>query len=228
MGDANQCRFVQQHKDSLSGPFLEIGSRDYGSTRDLRALFPGETYVGVDLSAGKGVDQVLDLTHPFEAVDEALGRQRFGTIFSLSVMEHCDQPFLMAENMTRLLKPGGQIVLSVPFAWKFHGYPSDYWRFTQAGVRKLFPRIDWEAGGPGRWHTPKEGDFRDVDEAVGLLPLSGKHYRRQGMWLRGIGLDILRLLPVFGLYRWLLGNRYLVFPAMIDMIGTLREDRPLP
>ena len=141
MGDINQCQFVLRHKDALSGPFLEIGSRDYGSTQDLRSFFPGETYVGVDLSAGDSVDKVLDLTQPFEVIDEALEQQRFGTIFSLSVMEHCDQPFLMAENMTCLLKPGGRIVLSVPFAWKFHGYPSDYWRFTQEGVKKLFPKI---------------------------------------------------------------------------------------
>jgi len=85
MGDTNQCQFVLDHKNTLSGPFLEIGSRDYGSTQDLRSFFPGETYVGVDLSQGDGVDKVLDLTQPFEAIDEALGQQRFGTIFSLSI-----------------------------------------------------------------------------------------------------------------------------------------------
>ena len=224
MGDTNQYRFALEHKDSLSGPFLEIGSRDYGSTQDLRSFFPGESYIGVDLSAGDGVDRVVDLTRPFEVVDAALGGQRFGTIFSFSVMEHCDQPFLMAANMTRLLKPGGRIVLSVPFAWKFHGYPSDYWRFTQEGVKKLFPGIDWDAGGPGHWHTPAKGDFRTIDESVGRLPLSGRHYRANGHWLRGIGLDILKLLQLLGLYRWLLGNRYLMLPTMIDMVGVLRSD----
>jgi SAM-dependent methyltransferase len=224
MGDTNQCQFVLDHKDTLSGPFLEIGSRDYGSTQDLRSFFPGETYVGVDLSQGDGVDRVLDLTQPFEAIDEALGQQRFGTIFSFSVMEHCDQPFLMAENMTRLLKPGGKIVLSVPFAWKFHGYPSDYWRFTAEGIKKLFPGIDWDATGPGHWHTPKDGDFRVIDDSVGKLPLSGKHYRQNGMFFRGIGLDLLKTLRLVGLFRGLFGNRYLMLPTMIDMVGVLRSD----
>ena len=150
MGDANQHRFVLELKDRLSGPFLEIGSRNYGNTQDLRSLFKGDTYIGADLSDGDGVDVVLDLTQSFEVIDEKLGHQRFGTIFSFSVMEHCDNPFLMAENMVQLLKPGGKVVLSVPFAWKFHGYPSDYWRFTTEGVKKLFPRIDWDAGDSGR------------------------------------------------------------------------------
>ena len=224
MGDVNQSLFAQKHRDRLTGPFLEIGSRDYGNTQDLRSMFPGETYVGVDLSEGDGVDKVLDLTQAFETVDQALGRQRFGTIFSFSVMEHCDQPFLMAENMTRLLKPGGKIVLSVPFAWKFHGYPSDYWRFTAEGVKKLFPRIDWAAHGTSHWHAPGEGDFREMDESVGIMPLSGKHYRENGMLLRGVGLDLIKTLRLFGLYKWLFCNRYLIVPAMIDMVGVLRDD----
>ena len=49
MGDVNQSLFAQEHRDRLTGPCLEVGSRDYGNTQDLRSMFPGETYVGVDL-----------------------------------------------------------------------------------------------------------------------------------------------------------------------------------
>jgi SAM-dependent methyltransferase len=224
MGDTNQYQLVLKHKDRLSGPFLEVGSRDYGETQDLRAFFPGETYIGVDLSDGKGVDTTVDLTQPFEAIDEQLGQQRFGTIFSFSVMEHCDNPFLMAENMERLLKPGGRIVLSVPFAWKFHGYPSDYWRFTREGVKKLFPRIDWDESGVNLWHTPKQDDFRILDESLGMVQLSGKYYREHGKLLRGIAADFLKVVRSLGLFRWLLGYRYLMLPTMIDMVGVLRDE----
>ncbi len=65
MGDISQLKFVQAHRSELRGPFLEVGSRDYVSTQDLRALFSGETYVGVDLSEGKSVDRIVDLTLPF-------------------------------------------------------------------------------------------------------------------------------------------------------------------
>lgn len=224
MGDANQHRFVLEHKDKLSGPFLEIGSRNYGNTQDLRSLFQGDTYIGADLSDGDGVDVVLDLTQSFDVIDEKLGHQRFGTIFSFSVMEHCDNPFLMAENMVQLLKPGGKVVLSVPFAWKFHGYPSDYWRFTTEGVKKLFPRIDWDEGDSGRWHTPVTGDFRALDESLGKLHLSGKYYREHGMLLRGFVADVLKVISSLGLLKWLLGYRYLMTPTMIDMVGVLRDE----
>ncbi len=224
MGDVNQQQLVLEHKDKLFGPYLEIGSRNYGSTQDLRSLFPGDTYIGLDISDGDGVDIVLDLTQPFEVIDEKLGKQRFGTIFSFSVMEHCDNPFLMAENMVQLLKPGGKIVLSVPFAWQFHGYPSDYWRFTSEGVKKLFPRIDWNDGDADRWHTPTKGDFRALDESIGKVHFSGKHYRKRGMLLRGLSADFLKIIRSLGLLKWLLGYRYLMTPTMIDMIGVLRDE----
>ena len=200
MGDANQYQFVLEHRDRLEGPYLEIGSRNYGNTQDLRSLFAGDTYIGIDLSDGDGVDRVLDLTQPFEVIDERLGQQRFGAIFSFSVMEHCDNPFLMAENMVRLLKPGGKI------------------------VKKLFPQIDWDEGDTGRWHTPAKGDFRALDESLGKVHLSGKHYREQGMLLRGLVADMLKLVRSLGMLRWLLGYRYLLAPTMIDMVGVLRDE----
>ncbi len=109
MGDKYQLAFIRQYVDELEGDFLEVGSKDYGSTQDFRSLFKHKNsdYVGLDMEEGKGVDVVVDLTLPFEAVDAKLGGKRFGTIICLSILEHCEQPFVMAENLSRLLKPGG-------------------------------------------------------------------------------------------------------------------------
>ena len=46
-----------------------------------------ETYVGIDISEGKGVDLVLDFTDDFNEIDKRLHGERFGTIFCFSVME---------------------------------------------------------------------------------------------------------------------------------------------
>ncbi|MFQ5545790.1 MAG: hypothetical protein ACE5FE_07415 [Acidiferrobacterales bacterium] len=168
---------------------------------------------------GKSVDRVVDLTLPFEQIDEELGGFRFGTVFCLSVMEHCHQPFLMAENCTRLLVPGGKLVISVPFAWKFHGYPSDYWRFTHEGVKQLFRELDFPAH-LGNAMTSQE--CLPLDPSVGLIYLSGGHQRRAGRYLRGLVADTLKLVGRLGMLRWLVGYRYVVAPTMINMIGVRR------
>jgi len=224
MGDRNQFRFIQRHDDLLVPPYLEVGSKNYGTTQDLRALFASRgKYVGIDREAGEGVDVILDLTHSFDDVDAALQGERFGTIFCLSVLEHCEQPFRMAANLTSLLKPGGRIYISVPFAWKFHGYPSDYWRFTHEGVKKLFPELAFPAQ-LGVAARPSTDDFSPLDPNIGKISLSPGYYRKQGRPFRGFSASLFRSLSKFGLFKWLTGYRYVMAPTSVFMIGTRETD----
>lgn len=220
MGDVNQLSYAKSISDDLSGPFLEIGSKNYGSTQDLRSLFGTRgDYVGVDMAEGNGVDLTQDMTADFDTIDALLQGRRFGTIFCMSVLEHCAQPFRMAENLTKLLRPDGQLVVSVPFSWQFHGYPSDYWRFTHEGVKQLFPGLEFDTSA-GVSVTSRDGDFRGLDNEIGKIPLSGGYYRKRGQWARGLIAGCGRLLSKLGLARWLLGYRYVMAPTMITMIGT--------
>ena len=59
------------------------------------------------MSEGKGVDVVLGLTDDLAVVDEALGGPRFNTVICFSILEHCNHPFKMCENLAKLLEPGG-------------------------------------------------------------------------------------------------------------------------
>lgn len=237
MGSASQLLFIEQRAKTFNGPFLEAGSKDYGNTQDLRGLFRGKAgcssegaadsnYVGVDMFDGPGVDVVVDLAGDFAVIDELLGGHRFGTIFCLSVLEHCEKPFAMAENLVRLLAPGGKVCVSVPFAFRLHAYPDDFWRFTPSGVRKLFEPLEFRHE-DSVWTTGlntgglKNGDFRPIDSQLGKLPFSLSAHWRAGHRLRGVSAKMLGLLAKFGFLRWLAGYRYVLAPTDIIMIGTL-------
>ncbi len=222
MGDRNQLVFILKNAGRFKGPFLEIGSRDYGSTQNLRTEFASKgDYIGADMSSGNGVDCVLDFTTDFASIDKALGGKRFKTIFCLSVLEHCEQPFKMAENMTSLLAPGGKICLSVPFAWKFHGYPSDYWRFTHEGVKKLFPKLNFDKEECIE-ASSKTGEFLPLSEGIGRIDIRGGLHRKAGRWMRGISADIFKVLSKTGLWTWVFGYPYVMRPTSIFMIGELK------
>lgn len=94
--------------------------------------------VGVDMLAGKGVDVVHDLEFPL-GMDGA-----FDHVECWSVLEHCRRPWLVAKHLQEAMREGATISLSVPFTWRVHAYPSDYWRFTVECVRLLFPAIQWD------------------------------------------------------------------------------------
>lgn len=139
MGDVNQRLFLTRSRPKLAGPVLEVGSKDYGSTENFRAVFPDSEYIGVDLSPGKNVDRVLDLAAGTGELPEA----HFGLLICCSVLEHVRRPWEMADNLTRLLRPAGAIYVAVPWVWRYHAYPDDYFRFSWRGIAELFPRITW-------------------------------------------------------------------------------------
>lgn len=221
MGNINEKIFIQNQMSHFEGPYLEVGSKDYGNTQDIKSLFSKtEKYVGIDMEEGPGVDIVLDLTKSMDEIDGKLGNVRFGTIFCLSVLGHCEDPFLVANNLTSLLKPGGQICLSVPFALGFHGYPSDYWRFTHEGIKKLFPKLSFNLDRAAVATTRKK-DFKCIDKKIGRIPFSSKYYFRKGHLLQGISAKFLKTLSRIGILRWLVDYKYVMPPTFIYMIGKL-------
>ena len=224
MGDINQFTFVGKFVNELKAPFLEVGSKDYGSTQNFRPLFAGKgEYVGVDMEDGPGVDVVLDLTDEFQKVDAKLSGKRFSTVICLSVLEHCDQPFKIAENLMRLMKPGGWICIGVPFSWKIHAYPNDYWRFTPEGIRKLFYKVQFDMK-RSRAATSKEDEFMEIDDEIGKIPFSFTMHKNKGHIIRGISAKILKQLSRIGFLSWLTGYYYVHAPTNIMMVGRLKSD----
>ncbi|MBN1974462.1 MAG: class I SAM-dependent methyltransferase [Sedimentisphaerales bacterium] len=224
MGDINQFVFIKERMDNFHGAFLEVGSKDYGTTQNLRSLFASENeYTGVDMQDGPGVDVVVDLTDDFEQIDKRLGHKRFDTIFCLSVMEHCENPFKMAENITLLLKPGGTVCIGVPFSWQIHGYPNDYWRFTPEGIKKLFPNIKFDES-KSVAATSKEGEFLIINDDLGKISFSFSKHKNSGHIIRGISAKFLKILSKIGIFRWILGYRHLFSPTGFLMIGKYYKE----
>lgn len=61
-------------------------------------------------------------------------------IICLAVLEHVENPFLAMQEMYRVLRPGGTLLIYVPFLYYYHaapGYYKDYWRYTYDGLEVL-------------------------------------------------------------------------------------------
>ena len=117
-----------------SGRTLIVGSKLYDGVEDRRRLY--HDAVGVDMEEGDGVD----ILHNME---DAPLSERFAHVECISVLEHSPRPWLAARNIEESMQIGGTLWLSVPFIWRVHAYPSDYWRFTIEAVRSIFTRIEW-------------------------------------------------------------------------------------
>lgn len=119
---------------TLPGPILEIGSYQVAGQEgvaDLRTLFPGRSYLGVDVRPGRGVDLLASV----EALPYADGS--IGTILALSTLEHVPRFWHAFEEMHRVLRPDGALLVACPFYFHRHAHPNDYWRFTPEALELL-------------------------------------------------------------------------------------------
>ena len=170
MGDANQTLFLKERAPSVDGLVIEIGSRQYGNSAPFRSLY--KNYLGIDREAGPGVDEVCDL-------EAGAPDKQADLVICCSVLEHVSRPWIAAENIAKLVKPGGRLYMSVPWVWKFHAYPDDYWRFSWRGIQVLFPGFEWEqamysttstGAGLFKAEPDADGDLAIVANGVKFLP----------------------------------------------------------
>lgn len=118
----------------LPGPILEVGSYQVPGQEalaDLRALFPGREYTGLDVRPGPGVDVVADV----EALPQA--DASVGTVLAMNTFEHVPRFWRGFAEVRRVLRPDGALLVSCPFYFHIHGHPGDYWRFTPQALEVL-------------------------------------------------------------------------------------------
>tara|TARA_R100000353_G_scaffold26010_3_gene22148 strand:- start:10525 stop:11187 length:663 start_codon:yes stop_codon:yes gene_type:complete len=143
MGDINQYYFLQHELERTKQTFnnvLDIGSKDHGNVQSFRDFVKYDNYVGIDMEDGPNVDHVIDLTKSIGPLKE----KSFDLTICCSVLEHVTKPWLFAENVTKLTADNGLLYVSVPFIWKYHGYPNDYYRYTHNGLKQVFDEFHFE------------------------------------------------------------------------------------
>ncbi len=132
----------------LPGPILEVGSYQVTGQEeiaDLRDLFPGQDYLGIDIRPGPGVDAVADVEAlPYEDAS-------FGTVIAMNTFEHVPRFWRGFEEVFRVLRPDGALLVCVPFYFHIHDYPSDYWRFTPEAFEVMLSDYPSRIIG---WHGP--------------------------------------------------------------------------
>jgi SAM-dependent methyltransferase len=130
---------------------LEVGSYDVNGS--VRPFFTG-SYVGVDMRAGPQVDMVAYADAlPFD--DES-----FDVVVSTEMLEHDPRPWRSLDEMARVLRHGGVLLLTARGydgrgCFPVHDYPDDIWRFSGRSLEilandaGLVARVDADPTDPG-------------------------------------------------------------------------------
>jgi SAM-dependent methyltransferase len=117
----------------------------------------------LELKAAPGIDYVGSVTAlPID--DNSLD-----LVITQEVLEHVDDPFLAMCEIYRVLKPGGQAYVQLPFIIGFHPCPDDYWRFTHRGIEQLARQASFREIRTGLTVGPAAGVYRIAVEFCAIL-----------------------------------------------------------
>ena len=121
-------RFVQAH--GSRGLTLDIGAQN----GPYAGYFPNR--IALDVRPGHGVRILGDA--------QALGiaGAAFDVVLCTEVLEHLPEPQRAIDEMHRVLKPGGTLLLTTRFLFPIHDAPHDYFRFTKYGLRHLLRHFE--------------------------------------------------------------------------------------
>ena len=89
-------------------------------------------HIGVDLPGNDLADVFIN-----DAGQAIMDGEVADFVLSNQVLEHVVSPDVYLNECHRLLKPGGLLILSTHGYWMFHPDPTDFWRWTSAGLSKI-------------------------------------------------------------------------------------------
>lgn len=118
---------------------------------------PHPDIVNTDIFYYKGIDLVAnaeELPLPTGSVD---------AVVCESLLEHVPNPKKIVSDMFRVLKPGGQMYIVIPFVYPFHACPNDFYRWSVTGLRTLLDEGDIEMIGT------RAGPFSALTGQLGTL-----------------------------------------------------------
>ncbi len=121
-----------QDKDAL---ILDVGA-GHG---DFAQIFSGRKYLSVDVVPYPEVDLACDLGEciPFR-------EGTFDVLALMNVLEHVYHFHELLAALYYLLKPGGKLVIAVPFMIKVHQAPFDFQRYTHYSLEKMADQHGFE------------------------------------------------------------------------------------
>lgn len=160
---------IKKNSSEISGKVLDVGC----GRKPYRDLFTVDSYTGIDIE-NPGHDhsqEEIDIfydgeTFPFDA-------EVFDAAICSEVLEHVFKPDNFLNEINRVLKSSGTLLITVPFVWDEHEQPNDYARYSSFGLKYLLEKHGFRIIN----HTKSTNDLQVIFQ-LSILYLYKKIYTK--------------------------------------------------
>ena len=129
-------KFLQKYSKSIKGHLVDLGCGEAPYKKYFLQF--ADKYTGVDWSNtlhNSKIDVHSNLNVEIDLKDEVAD-----SIVSISVLEHLLEPQVFLNESFRILKKDGRMLLQVPWQWRLHEIPHDYFRYTPYALKNMFAK----------------------------------------------------------------------------------------
>lgn len=132
-------RVLEEIQKNGKADILELGTKRSIPTRSTckkHLISNFNSYIMSDFQSGLDVDVVADA----HRLSKTWPNHTFDLVWGFSIFEHLEKPWIVSEEIRKILKPNGFFFFQTHFIFPEHAYPNDYFRYTESGLRSIF---DW-------------------------------------------------------------------------------------
>ncbi|KAA0209957.1 class I SAM-dependent methyltransferase [Ignavibacteria bacterium CHB1] len=124
---------IKSYAKELNGKLLDFGC----GSKPYRELFSVSEYIGVDIEVSGHPHDNENIDFYYDGKTLPFKDNEFDSVFSSEVFEHIFNLDEIINELYRVLKPGGKILITVPLVWDEHEAPYDFGRYTSYGLSHL-------------------------------------------------------------------------------------------
>jgi len=135
-------RDIRPELHAASGLVLDVGC---GAQPFRPLVSPSARYLGIDtIDAKSDFGYEVPDTIYFDGESWPVDTESVDLVLCTETLEHVLEPSKLLAEAKRTLRPGGRLLLTVPFAARWHFVPHDYWRFTPSSLHCLLERAGFD------------------------------------------------------------------------------------
>ena len=124
-------------KDIRGGELLDFGC----GNKPYKQLFMNvDKYIGVDIEVSGHDHEKEDIEYYWDGNKLPFENESFDYVISTEVFEHIFNLDNSLDEISRIMKKGGQLLVTVPFVWEEHERPYDFARYSNYGIEFLLKK----------------------------------------------------------------------------------------
>ena len=142
-------RHVRLCASAMTGKILDVGC----GKKPYQKLFTNVSeYIGMDIENPGHDHSQEDIDVFYDGKTFPFTDNSFDSVLTNQVFEHVFNPDEFISEIRRVLKSGGQLLITVPFVWDEHEQPFDYGRYSSFGIKHILEkhgfdiRIQYKSG----------------------------------------------------------------------------------